>query len=101
MAVRPSTTAIWGSGADTLGFPSTITSTLVSVAPSLLRAVHTYVPLSSGRAASIFTGAEIHMLKAPISSLPQVMHPYLHNSIGLHGNGAGQQGLAVTVQPVP
>lgn len=29
------------------------------------------------------------------------MHPYLHYSIGFHGNGAGQHGLTVTVQAVP
>lgn len=29
------------------------------------------------------------------------MHPYLHYSIGLHGNGAAQHGLTVTVQAVP
>lgn len=52
-----------------MGFPSTITSTLVSVELSPLRAVHTYVPLSSGRAARIFTGGKSHTLKAAIASL--------------------------------
>ena len=58
-AFCPSTTIISGSGTEALGTvgtwepPSTTTSTLVSVVPSLLRAVQTYVPLSSGRATSI------------------------------------------------
>lgn len=62
VAVSPSTTSISGSGTEGLGTevawkpPWTTTSTLVSVVPSLLRAVHTYVPPSSGRAARICTG---------------------------------------------
>jgi len=59
VAVCPSITTISGSGTEALGTagtwvpPSTITSTLVSVVPSMLRAAHTYVPLSSGRATRI------------------------------------------------
>lgn len=61
VAVCPSITIISGSGTMALGTvgncgpPSTNTSTLVSVVPLLLRATHTYIPLSSGRATRICT----------------------------------------------
>lgn len=57
--VCPSTAIIKGSDTEAMGVegtwapPLTITSTLVSVEPSVFRAVHTYVPLSSLRATRI------------------------------------------------
>lgn len=105
VAVRPSTTTMRGSSTDVPGCPSTLTSTLASVEPPLLRAVHTYVPLSSARAASIFTGGQIGTSKPPsfkaAADFVRCAITYLHNGIGLHGNRAGQHGLTVAVQSVP
>lgn len=90
IAVSPSTMTSSGSGTEARGTvgscepPSTMTSTLVSVVPSLLRAVQTYMPLSSGRATRIYTRGENTQVVAHLQNRTELIKKGVSEPAWLH-----------------